>query len=89
MPSFDYFRQLDAPDLIINIWSYSNYIKENLTNCHVCKSYVSLYTNLSKEALSEKWEKSWGDFHFVVKKLEELDKNFIDISSYSNANKHA
>ena len=48
--SIEDFRELDVPDLCINIWSY-NSNKEHIQKCAICKSYADLSTH----ALKEKW----------------------------------
>ena len=52
------FRELDAPDLIINVWSYSDYLKRH-KNCQICE----IYCEYSLKALEEKWKKEWGNFN--------------------------
>ena len=81
--SFVRFQQLDAPDLITNIWTYSQ-SKKQLHICDICQTY----TELSIQALREKWEEDWGDFQYFVKKLIECDKLYIDVGKYSNKTKH-
>ena len=76
-------QQLDAPDLIINIWTY-NENKKHLHICEICQAY----SNLSIKALRDKWEEDWGDFQYLVQKLIECNRYYIDIGKYSNETKH-
>ena len=77
------FRELCAPDLIINIWSYSSEPVHKST-CTVCKTYY----DYCMQALREKWKAEWGDFEFANNKFKKCDKSFIDIGQYSSANMH-
>ena len=83
MVSLADIKQLDVPNLIINIWSY-NVDKKHLSQCNICQKY----NQYSVQALQQKWKNSWGDFHVVVQKIQENDKNFIDAGSYSSCNRH-
>lgn len=81
--SIIHFQQLDAADLIINIWLY-NQNKEHLAICPICKRY----TDLSIQALRDKWEEDWGDFEYLVKKLVKTNKQYINLGAYSSETKH-
>ena len=61
--SLDTFRQHDLPNLIINIWSYSNC---NLENCLICEQYKKFCLIAAKE----KWCRFYHDFDEVVKAIE-------------------
>ena len=81
--NLDAFRELHAPDLIINIWTYNkNFVHKS--KCAICKTYC----DYSTQALREKWKAEWGDFEFVTNKFKKCDKNFINIERYSSANMH-
>ena len=41
------FKELDAPNLIINVWSYSDYLKKN--DCEICRKYCDLSLNVLSE----------------------------------------
>ena len=77
------FKQLEVPDLIINIWR-SNTNKQHLEECGIC----NLRSKYSIMTLRSKWADEWGDFEYFVKKLKENDKQFINVPNYSNQNKH-
>ena len=81
--NLDTFRELCAPDLIINIWSYNSEPVHQPT-CVACKTYCDYCT----QALREKWEADWRDFEFAKDKFKKCDKSFIDIGQYSSANMH-
>ena len=70
------FRDLDSPNLIIQIYSYNN--PKQWLKCSVCDIISEFY----KIALKEKWEEEWGDFDFVVEKLEKNDRSFICVGIY-------
>ena len=38
--------------------------------------------------MKEKWCSEWGDFNYVIEKIKKCDKNFIDISNFSNNTRH-
>ena len=76
------FKELDAPDLIINVWSYSDHLKSH-QNCRVCKTY----REYSLKALEKKWSNNWGNFDYVVSRITRNDKNFLDVSKYSSADR--
>ena len=59
--NLDTFQMLDAPNLIINIWSYNNE-PGHQSACIACKTYCEY----SIQALREKWEEEWGNFDFAV-----------------------
>ena len=61
-----------------------NIDKKHLSQCNICQKY----NQYSVQALQQKWKNSWGDFHVVVQKIQENDKNFIDAGSYSSCNRH-
>ena len=77
------FKELDAPDLIINVWSYSDFLKTH-QNCCICKKY----RDYSIKALKEKWEVEWGNFDHIMNKFKKNDRNFINISKYSSVTRH-
>ena len=61
--SLDTFRQHDLPNLIINIWSYSNC---SLKKCVICEQYKKFCLIAAKE----KWCGFYHDFDEVVKAIE-------------------
>ena len=81
--NFESFKELDAPDLIINVWSYSDHLK-TFSNCRTCKTYC----NYCIEILRKRWEPEWGNFNKIISKLLKNDRNFINISKYSSENRH-
>ena len=74
------FRQLNVADNLINLWSY-NYLKIHPKSCFICKTY----SNFCEMVLKEQWNPDWGNLKFVIKKIKDNDKTFIDISKFSSA----
>ena len=69
---FSDFQELDLPDLLISIWSYSdvNY------NSSVLKQYKKWCIQIAKS----KWQNErYVDFNFVIKNIEEQNTKFIDL----------
>ena len=81
--NLDSFRELDAPNLIINAWSYSDHLSRH-KNCTVCKTYLEY--NL--KALKGKWRREWGDFNYIMSKITKNDRVFLDVSKYSSADRY-
>ena len=77
------FRVLDTPNLIINVWTYSDNLKRNKL-CEICKKYLEFNLHI----LEERWREEWGDYDFVMSKIRNNDKSFIDCSTYSSANRY-
>ena len=84
--SYDHFKMLDTGDLFINIWSYSDNLKNVCKKkCKIC----NIYRQYCSKNLKERWEEEWGDFYYILKKIYNNDiDNFIDMSQYSSAEKH-
>ena len=75
------FRELNAPDLFINLWIY-NYFKEHKP-CISCNTYF----RFCEKILKERWCDHWGNFELVVEKIKNTDKTFININKYSSLTK--
>ena len=77
---FDDFKTMDIPNLMINIWGYSEAIKK--------KKNVSFANNRHWciRALHEKWLSTYIDINFVIYKLITMDEKWFDCSKVSNAN---
>ena len=56
-PSSNSFRQLDLPNLLINIWDYAD-----KPNCPICKQYRKWCITAAKE----QWGNLFIDFDFVI-----------------------
>ena len=78
--NFSDFQELDLPDLLINIWSYSdvNY------NSSILKEYKKYCIQIAK---SKCRNERYMDFDFVIKNIEEPNTKFIDSGLISRANK--
>ena len=75
------FRELSAPYNFINLWIYTYFEKHK--PCFTCDTY----SKYREEVLKEVWCNDWGDFDFVVKKIKNCDKSFINLHNYSEGNK--
>ena len=80
------FEELDTADLLINIWSYSECLemKENNKMCEFC----NIYREYCYQILRRRWQPEWGKYNKVMSKLSKNDENFINVGSYSSAQKH-
>ena len=76
------FKTLDAPDKLLNIWSYNN-LDGPSKKCRTCKKY----SNFCEMLLREQWKPNWGDFEFIIEKIKNNDKTFIDLSEISSMNR--
>ena len=80
------FKILDNGDLFINVWSYSYQIN------NICKKkciFCNNYRQYCAEILKKRWNKKWGNYNKVMEKIYNNDsKNFINLGSYSSAEKH-
>ena len=75
------FRELDALDLLINLWTYNHFEKHK--PCLACDTY----SRYCKEVLKEIWCEDRGNFDFVVERLKKFDETFININNYSECTK--
>ena len=73
------FRELDAPNLFINLWTY-NYFKK-----HKSRFACDTYSRYCEEILKEIWRDDF--FESVVEKSKSCNKTFINISNYSTRTK--
>ena len=64
--SLNSFRQLDLPNLLINVWDYVD-----KPNCPICKQYQKWCISAAKE----KWQDSSIEFDFVINFLKNKNKN--------------
>ena len=67
----------------VNIWCY-NQNEKHKNLCTICQTY----TKLSIKALREKWQEDWGDLDYLVQKIIEGNRQYIDLGKYSNETKH-
>ena len=74
-------RDLDIPDLFVNVWLYNYFFKHK--PCLACDTF----SYLCEKNLKEKWSEDWGEYDFEIGKFKKCDSTFINISNYSNANK--
>ena len=77
------FREMDTPDLLINIWT-CNYYKPHCEMCNACKIYCEWYV----EILAERWdEEKCGEINIAIEKILKNDEHFININLYSKETK--
>ena len=77
----NHFEPQDTPDLLINLWVYNYY--PNHEHCHVCRIYSGFCTEIFKK----RWDSIWGDYNEVIGKIENTDKDFINMGNYSSMTK--
>ena len=75
------FRELSVPDNILNVWIYNYFDKHK--PCFTCDTY----SKYCEEVLKEEQLDDWGDFDFVIGKIKNYDKNFVDLNRYSEITK--
>ena len=75
------FRELSAPDNVLNVWIYNYFVKHK--PCFTCDTY----SKYCEEVLKEERRDDWGDFDFVIRKIKNCDKSFIDLNRYSEITK--
>ena len=73
------FRQLDLPDLLINVWCYTE-----CPNSPVPKQCSKWCVSAAKR----KWSPNFIDFDFVIDNIKKRNKNWFDFGSLSNATKN-
>ena len=73
------FENLDLPDLLINIWDYSEYLTDPVLNqqCQWCV-----------EVAKERWQPSFKNFQFVINNLRKRSKKFYDFGKISSTDKN-
>ena len=76
------FTMLDVPDNLLNLWSYNN-LNKHSKSYDICK----IYSDFCEKVLQDQWNVDWGDFKFVMEKIKNSDKTFIDISKFSSMNR--
>ena len=79
----NHFELQDTPDTLINLWAYNYY--PNHKHCHVCR----IYSGFCKEIIKKRWDSIWGDYDEVIGKIENTDKNFINMGNNSSMTKWA
>ena len=78
---YEDFVTEDIPNLMINIWWYSD---EHGTGCDICTTYKKMCV----QALKKKWSDSYKDVNEVIQKLKKRDKQWCNISRISSAERH-
>ena len=73
------FRELDAPNLFVNLWTYNCFKMHK--PCIICDTYF----RFCEKILKERWCDDWGNFDSVVEKIKNCDGTFININNYSKA----
>ena len=76
------FRELDLPNLLINIWTFSDYTHKN---CFACNQYCQWCI----VAASEKWSPDFKDFDYVINNIKIQNVSWFDVGKLSSAAKDA
>ena len=63
------FLEFDFPYLLINIWSYSEYLTDPVLN---------QYCQWCVEVAKERWQPSFKNFQFVINNLRKRNRKFYD-----------
>ena len=72
--SLSTFRRFDFPNLLIDVWSYSEGC--NTKNCLICPQYLES----SIQAAKEKWSPDFKDCNYIIDNLKKRNKNWFDVS---------
>ena len=80
--SLDSFRQLDLPELLINIWTNADPIHD--PNCSIC----SIYPEYCVIAAKKKWSEFYIDFDFVINNLKKRNENWVNLGKFSTETKN-
>ena len=79
---YEDFLMEDIPNLMINIWSYSD---DHGVGCIVCTTYKKFCI----DALKKKWDnKKYKDVNEIIQKLKKRDKNWFNLSKLSSVDRH-
>ena len=73
------FLEFDFPYLLINIWSYSEYLTDPVLN---------QYCQWCVEVAKERWQPSFKNFQFVINNLRKRNRKFYDFGKISSADKN-
>ena len=73
--SLNSFRQLDLPNLLINIWDYADRPDDP-----ICKQYQKWCITAAKE----QWQDTFIDFDFVITALKKQNRNWYDFGKISS-----
>ena len=73
--------ELDLPDLLINICSYSE--QKYLTD-----PVLNQYCEWRVEIAKEQWEPSYKNFQYIINNLRKKSKKFYDFGEISSADKN-
>ena len=72
------FAELDLPNLLINVWSYADYMND---------SVINQYQKWCVELAKERWQPQYLDFEYVIKNLREKNKNFYNFGRVCSADR--
>ena len=78
---FEDFLTEDIPNLMINIWCYSD---DHGVVCTMCTTYKKMCI----DALKKKWKKNYKDIDFIIQKLKKRDVSWFNLSKISSADRH-
>ena len=72
------FAELDLPNLLINVWSYADYMND---------SVINQYQKWCVELAKERWQPQYLDFEYAIKNLKEKNKNFYNFGRVCSADR--
>ena len=72
------FAELNLPNLLINIWYYADYMIDPIIN---------QYQKWCVELAKERWQAQFPDFEYVIKNLNEKNKNFYNFGRICSADR--
>ena len=72
---YEDFLMDDIPNLMINIWSYSDH---HGTGCTTCTEYKKMCI----DTLKKKWEPYYIDINIVIQRLSKRDTRWCDLSKF-------
>ena len=73
------FQELDFPDLLINIWCYTD--KQN-------DPIIAQNEKLCVEAAQEQWKLQYLDFNYLIENLRKQNKQFYNFGKICSADKN-
>ena len=75
------FEHLDIPDLLRNIWEYSD---DYYKNCVICDQYKKWCVEIARS----KWQPYFKTFSFAISQIQIQNKNFFDFGKICSADKN-
>ena len=76
------FRELDLPNLLIYIWTFSDYTHRNCFACNQTRQWCIV-------AAGGKWSPYIKDFDYVINNIKIQNVSWFDVGKLSSATKDA